>query len=178
MVTAWRSGFPSWQSRRVNSTIRMLLETTMPTIITMPISDITFSVVPDAKSSSNTPIRPVGTANRIRKGSRKDSNWATRMRLHQQSRKQQAKAKTTEGDLHRICRAAYPGTNILRQLRLRFMQYPFNTCQNPAQIFSLGSNVDVHHSAQLIMIDFGRGFDMTQAADRIQTRRLGQPRAA
>ena len=31
---------------RVKSTIRMLFETTIPTIITSPISDMTFSVVP------------------------------------------------------------------------------------------------------------------------------------
>ncbi len=44
--TASRNGRPSSRSRLVNSTIRMLLETTMPTIITTPISDMTFSVVP------------------------------------------------------------------------------------------------------------------------------------
>ena len=44
---------PSSRSWRVNSTIRMLLETAMPTSMTTPISDITFSVVPVSQSVSD-----------------------------------------------------------------------------------------------------------------------------
>jgi hypothetical protein len=58
----------------------MLLDTTMPTIITIPISDMMLSVVPVAHSVSNTPVNPVGTASRIRKGSTKDLNCATRIK--------------------------------------------------------------------------------------------------
>ena len=60
--------------------MRMLLETTMPTIITTPISDMTLSVVPVAKRMINTPVNPVGTASKISNGSRNDLNCATRIK--------------------------------------------------------------------------------------------------
>ena len=78
--TASRSGRPSARSRLVNSTMRMLLETTMPTIITTPINDMTLSVVPVANRMISTPVKPVGTASKINSGSRNDLNCATRIK--------------------------------------------------------------------------------------------------
>ena len=52
----------------------------MPTIITTPINDITFNVVPVSHRISNTPVSPVGMASRIRNGSRNDLNCATRIK--------------------------------------------------------------------------------------------------
>ena len=78
--TACRSGRPSARSRLVKSTIRMLFDTTMPTIITTPIKDMMFMVVPVANRMSSTPVTPVGTASRIRNGSTNDLSCATRIR--------------------------------------------------------------------------------------------------
>ena len=39
-----------------NSTMKMLFDTTMPTIITTPMSDITLSVVPVSNSTTITPV--------------------------------------------------------------------------------------------------------------------------
>ena len=78
--TASRRGRPSARNRRVNSTMRMLLDTTIPTIITTPISDITLRVVPLVNNISSTPVRPVGTASKMSSGSAKDLNCATRIR--------------------------------------------------------------------------------------------------
>ena len=64
----------------MNSTIRMLFDTTMPTIISTPISDCTFSVVPVSYSATSTPVSPVGTASRISSGSMNERNCATRIR--------------------------------------------------------------------------------------------------
>ena len=80
METASLTGFPSRCRFRANSTIRMLFETTMPTIMTTPMSDITFSVVPVASRNKSTPAKPGGIASRIMKGSRKEANCATSTR--------------------------------------------------------------------------------------------------
>ena len=66
-ATASRTAIPSSDQPGVNSTIRMLLETAMPTSITTPIRDMTLRVVP-AQRVRMTPARPGGTAMRIRNG--------------------------------------------------------------------------------------------------------------
>src|SRR5208282_4702116 len=78
--TASRNGRLSSRSRLVNSTMRMLLDTTIPTTITTPINDITLRVVPVTNSISNTPVNPVGTASKINSGSVNDLNCATRIK--------------------------------------------------------------------------------------------------
>ena len=52
----------------------------MPTIMTMPMRDMTFSEVSVNRSVMATPINPVGTASRMMKGSMNDLNCATRIR--------------------------------------------------------------------------------------------------
>ena len=71
----------------------MLLDTTMPIIITTPMRDITLIVVPDTHSISATPIRPVGMASRISSGSRKDWNCATRIRYTSTTARMRPKPK-------------------------------------------------------------------------------------
>ena len=51
----------------------------MPTIMTTPINDCTFSVVPLKYSVSRTPVSPGGTASKMRSGSRNERNEATRI---------------------------------------------------------------------------------------------------
>ena len=58
----------------------MLFEAEMPTSISTPISDITFSVVPVRGRMINTPMNPMGIASMIRNGSLNDLNCATRIR--------------------------------------------------------------------------------------------------
>ena len=70
--TASRKGIPSARSVRANSTIKMLLETTMPTIMTTPMSDITLRVVPVSSNTTITPVIPGGIASKMMKGSMKD----------------------------------------------------------------------------------------------------------
>ncbi len=79
-VTASSSGRPCRRRMRVKSTIRMLFETTMPTIMIRPMRDMTFSVLPEARRISSTPVRPGGIARRMMNGSRNEENWATRIR--------------------------------------------------------------------------------------------------
>jgi hypothetical protein len=52
----------------------------MPTIITTPISDMTLSGVPVNKESAARRSAPVGTASRIRNGSRNERNCATKIK--------------------------------------------------------------------------------------------------
>ena len=99
---------PSRRKCRVNSTIRILFDTTMPTIITTPISDMTFSVVPVSNSVSNTPVKPVGTASRMINGSRNEANCATSIEIDQDHGKEQAQSKAlrTKRACPAPCRAA------------------------------------------------------------------------
>ena len=80
MATASPIAIPSSRSLRVNSTIKIELDTTMPVIITTPISDITFSVVPVTSRKRMTPVIPGGIASRITIGSMNDANCAIRIR--------------------------------------------------------------------------------------------------
>jgi len=80
IATASRIGMPSLRSFRANSTIRIEFDTTMPVIITTPISDMTFSVVPVASRNRMTPVMPGGIAKRITTGSINEENCAIRMR--------------------------------------------------------------------------------------------------
>ena len=73
-ATASRTIEPRSRSVRVNSTIRILLETAIPVSITTPMSDITFNVVPVNHNVTSTPVRPGGTARRIKSGSMKLRN--------------------------------------------------------------------------------------------------------
>ena len=58
----------------------MLFETTMPTIMTTPIKDMTFKVVPVASRNKSTPASPGGIARRMMKGSSQEANCATRIK--------------------------------------------------------------------------------------------------
>ena len=78
--TASRSSIPSAIILCVNSTMRMLFETTTPTIITTPMSDMMLRVVPVAVRMRRTPVMPGGTARRMIQGSMNDLNCATRTR--------------------------------------------------------------------------------------------------
>ena len=80
VATASRTASPSSISRCVNSTMRMLFDTTMPTIITTPISDCTFSVVPVRVQREQHAGQSGGTASRMMNGSMNDRNCATRIR--------------------------------------------------------------------------------------------------
>jgi hypothetical protein len=80
MATASAMGIP-WRRRlRVNSTMRIEFETTIPVIMTTPIRDITFSVVCVSRRKRITPVIPGGTARRMISGSTKELNCAMRMR--------------------------------------------------------------------------------------------------
>ena len=52
----------------------MLFDIAMPANITIPISDITFKVVPVSHSVIRTPVNPGENASRIMNGSTKDRN--------------------------------------------------------------------------------------------------------
>jgi hypothetical protein len=58
----------------------MLLETTIPASMTIPISDMMFSVVSVVAKTTSTPAIPGGMANKIRSGMRNDLNCATRIK--------------------------------------------------------------------------------------------------
>jgi hypothetical protein len=80
VITAFMTVSPFCSNRWANSTIRILFEAVIPTSMSTPISDITFSVVCVSGSMIRTPIKPIGTASIIRKGSLKELNCATRIR--------------------------------------------------------------------------------------------------
>ena len=60
--------------------MRMLLETTMPVIMMIPISDMMFNVLPVNTRIITTPASPGGIAMRMMKGSMNEVNCAIRMR--------------------------------------------------------------------------------------------------
>ena len=74
--------------------MRMLLETTMPTIITMPISDMTLSVVPVSNRMISTPVKPGG--HRQQDQERIDERLKLRdeNQIDQQRREHQAQAES------------------------------------------------------------------------------------
>ena len=79
-VMASRSGLPRRRNSRVNSTIRMESDTTMPIIIITPISDMTLTVVCVISRNRITPVKPGGMASRMMKGSLNEANCAIRIR--------------------------------------------------------------------------------------------------
>ena len=79
-ATASRKDRPSARSRLMNSTIRMLSETEMPTTNSIPINDMTLIGVPVIYRINKTPVNPGGTASKIRTGSRNERNCATKIR--------------------------------------------------------------------------------------------------
>ena len=80
VITASSTAAPSCSSRCANSTIRMLFDAAMPTSISTPISDMTFSVVCVSGRMISTPMNPIGMASMISNGSLKELNCATRIR--------------------------------------------------------------------------------------------------
>ena len=73
-MTASRTPSPWRRSSFMYSTSRTPFETTMPTIMMIPMKDVTFSVVRVRKSDQMTPIIPSGTENMMMKGSRSERN--------------------------------------------------------------------------------------------------------
>jgi hypothetical protein len=73
--TATCSGSP-WRRRSLMySTSRTPFDTTMPTIMMMPMNDVVESVVLVRYSAQKTPMSPMGTENMIVKGSLSERNW-------------------------------------------------------------------------------------------------------
>ncbi len=70
--------WPRARSTFAKSTRSTPLETTMPTIMMMPMALLTLSVVPVAQSMTNTPVTPSGTVNMMTSGSSRDRNWDAR----------------------------------------------------------------------------------------------------
>ena len=99
-TTASSSGMPSASKRCVNSTMRMLLDTTIPTIIKTPMSDCTLSVVPVMKSATSTPASPVGTASRIKMGSDERPELRHENEIQEHQRQHQAEREASERGLH------------------------------------------------------------------------------
>src|SRR6266849_5166649 len=66
---------PRSRSTLAKSTSRTPFETTMPTIMMIPMKLFTESVVPVSQSMRNTPEMPSGTLNMITKGSSSERNW-------------------------------------------------------------------------------------------------------
>ena len=80
VATASSMGMPSLLRDRVNSTMRMLFETTIPVIMMTPINDITLTVVCVTSKNRMTPVMPGGIASRMIRGSMNEENCAIRMR--------------------------------------------------------------------------------------------------
>ena len=93
VITASSTDFPCSSSRWANSTIRMLLDAAMPTSIRTPINDITLRVVAVRGRTTSTPIKPMGMASMMSKGSLKDRNCATRMRYRRTTDSESPMAK-------------------------------------------------------------------------------------
>ena len=79
-TVASSSGIPWSCKMPENSTIRMLLETTIPVIMITPIKDMMLSVLPVNSRIITTPARPGGIAMRMMNGSINDVNCAIRIR--------------------------------------------------------------------------------------------------
>ena len=119
VATASRTAIPSLRRWRVNSTIRMLLDTAMPTSITTPISDMTFSVVPGE------PERQDHAGEAGRNGDQDDERIDEGPELRHQDQIQQhdreakADCETLERGPHALHHAAQRDVRALGHLRVR-----------------------------------------------------------
>ena len=73
-MVASSSGLPRPRSTLAKSTSSTPFDTTMPTIMMMPMKLFTLRVVPVSHSARNTPVTPSGTLNMITRGSINDLN--------------------------------------------------------------------------------------------------------
>ena len=118
-ATASRTLMPSVTRRCVNSTIRMLFETTIPTIITTPISDCTFSVVPDSVQRQRARRSdPGGTASRMMNGSTNDRNCATRIKYSSTTASSRPMREASERRAHALHHAAQVDASAFGHFRL------------------------------------------------------------
>ena len=142
----------------------------MPTIISTPISDCTLSVVPVMNSATRTPVRPVGTASRIRNGSRNDRNCATRIRYSSTSARIRPSAKLVNDDrmpctMPRMLTRTPAGSFVC-------LMTSVDASGQRAEVFAGGIHVDVDDAADLVVIDFGRRRDRRHLRDRVEQRRI------
>src|SRR5258708_39418098 len=91
----------------------------MPTSMTTPISDITFSVVPVRYKTNSTPDKPGGTATRMMKGSMNDRNCATRIRYNRTTARHRPKEKLVERVAHALHHAAQLHRDAVGEIRRR-----------------------------------------------------------
>src|SRR5713101_2161748 len=151
--TASRSGFPSWRMRLANSTIKMLFDTTIPTIITTPINDITFSVVPVANRNSSTPASPGGIASKMMNGSSHEANCATKTRYTSTTERIRP-SEALERRTHPLHRPAEIHANAFRQRR--GLHDAFDLTRHAPQVFPYRGNVQIEDPPELIVIDLRR----------------------
>ena len=78
-TVASTSGCPRSRRTRAKSTSSTPFDTTMPTIMMMPMKLFTLSVVPVSQSAMNTPLTPSGTENMMTSGSSSDRNCEARI---------------------------------------------------------------------------------------------------
>ena len=105
---------PSDLKDRVNSTIRMLFDTTMPAIMMTPISDMTFTVVCVTSRNRITPVMPGGIASRMIRRVFERSKLRHQDQINKNDGQDQADPEALERLPHAFYRAAHGDAYVLR----------------------------------------------------------------
>ena len=143
-VTASFKGFPSRHKLREKSTIRMLFETTIPTIITSPISDMMFSVVPVNSNMNKHPRKSRWDGEKNDERIEKRLELRNQNQVNQDNRKQKPEPEALEGRAHALHGAAQIHVNPFRQLGL-IDDFVDGTAQ-VAQVLALRGHIDIDHA--------------------------------
>ena len=150
-TTASNNDMPSSSRRCVNSTMRMLFDTTMPTIISTPISDCTFSVVLVTKSATKHAGEPGrhGEQNQDRVGERAKLRDQNQIEQHQ--REHQSEREAPERGLHALDHAAHVHFDADRQASV--LDHRPDAVGQCAEVFPRWIDVDVDDSSDLVVVD-------------------------
>ncbi len=116
VATASSMGMPSLRSDRVNSTIRMLFETTIPVIMMTPINDMTLTVVWVTSRNKMTPVNPGRDRQQDDQRIDERGELSHKNQVNQNDRQNQADAEALERLPHTFNRAAHSDAYVFRQL--------------------------------------------------------------
>ena len=161
VITASATRQPCSSSRCAKSTIRMLLESAMPTSISTPISDITFRVVCGERQNH----QHADEAHRNRQHDQKRIDEGPELRHQDQVEQDERKDEADREALERFVHALTMPRRFTRMLRgkLRVGDDLSDCAGDLAQILARRRDVDVGDALDLIVIDFGGRLDVSPA---------------
>ena len=167
-VKACFRAIPSCRRVPTNSTIRMLSETTMPVIMTTPISDITFKVVPVSKQKDQYARQARGDCQQDDERIGEGGKLRHQDQVDQDHRQDEPDAKAGEGLFHVADGTAHLDGHPIRLLNLS--DDGFDLLIHPTEIFLLRHDIDIELATQLIMVYFRWCIDLLDVGARLERR--------